>query len=246
MNANPLQNTACPRAGHTVVLGPKPQHWATSATAFTLIELLVVIAIIAILASLLLPALSGAKMSARSIHCLSQMRQVMLAARLYAEDNDDLFPRSQHSAFANRQLPWERALGPSLGATETTWTNLLKGLYHCLADPQPRHLSYGMNYYFEVGPDDDYPGKPQSWRKLSQIPQPASVIFFTEVLTAADHVMPALSWTSLADAEADVASKRHQGRSNYTFVDGHVESRTLSSVYNPAQGVDLWNPSRAQ
>jgi prepilin-type N-terminal cleavage/methylation domain-containing protein/prepilin-type processing-associated H-X9-DG protein len=55
--------------------------------AFTLIELLVVIAIIAILAALLLPVLSAAKRRARSIECLNNMRQIVLAAKLYLDDN---------------------------------------------------------------------------------------------------------------------------------------------------------------
>ena len=55
---------------------------------FTLIELLVVIAIIAILASLLLPALRGARGTARQITCLSQMRQIHLAVAMYADDNN--------------------------------------------------------------------------------------------------------------------------------------------------------------
>ena len=218
------------------------RHGRSLKNGFTLIELLVVIAIIGILASLLLPILGRAKGSARSMQCINQLRQIMIAARIYADDNEDYFPRSQHSAFANHQLPWERAFARSLGAAEITWTNLLKGVYHCSADKQQNHLSYGMNYYFELGPDDDYPGKPQTWRKLCQIKRPANIVFFTEVLTMADHVMPGLNWTTSADAAVDVDSKRHGQKSNYSFVDGHAESRKLTFVYDPAGNVDSWHP----
>jgi prepilin-type N-terminal cleavage/methylation domain-containing protein len=67
--------------------------------AFTLIELLVVIAIIAILAALLLPALAAAKRKAQRINCVSNIKQVGIAFRLWEGDNGDRYPMAVQTAF---------------------------------------------------------------------------------------------------------------------------------------------------
>ncbi|MHB1462697.1 MAG: prepilin-type N-terminal cleavage/methylation domain-containing protein [Armatimonadota bacterium] len=58
---------------------------------FTLIELLVVIAIIAILAAILFPVFAQAREKAKQSACLSNMKQMGLAMRLYCDDNDGGF-----------------------------------------------------------------------------------------------------------------------------------------------------------
>ncbi len=73
-----------PRA-HTSPASPTP--------AFTLIELLVVIAIIATLMSIMLPALGGARQTAREIVCGSRLQQLGLATAMYTTDYEDNLPQ---------------------------------------------------------------------------------------------------------------------------------------------------------
>ena len=75
--------------------------------AFTLIELLVVISIIALLIALLLPALSQAKETARSVHCMNNEKQMMLATLVYTQDYGGYFPMGAGEKWAREtRWPW--------------------------------------------------------------------------------------------------------------------------------------------
>lgn len=67
---------------------------------FTLIELLVVIAIIAVLAGMLLPALGRAKVKTQGIQCMNNHRQLLIAWRMYVEDNREELPFVKHGPYA--------------------------------------------------------------------------------------------------------------------------------------------------
>jgi type II secretory pathway pseudopilin PulG len=69
----------------------KPKPGADA--AFTLIELVTVIAVILALAALLLPVVSRAKTESQRAICVSNLRQVSLATKMYADDNKDVLPQ---------------------------------------------------------------------------------------------------------------------------------------------------------
>jgi prepilin-type N-terminal cleavage/methylation domain-containing protein len=111
---------------------------------FTLIELLVVIAIIAILAGMLLPALSRSKEQSRRASCLNTGRQFMLAAHLYATDNDDYLPKG--GTDNSNKLDTHTPIFSSLAAT-----NLLAYLPDRTIDCPNLHESFsrGKDWRFQ-------------------------------------------------------------------------------------------------
>lgn len=218
------------------------------AEGFTLIELLICLAIIGILASLLLPALSAAHSKARTLRCVSQIRQLGIGMRLYA----DADPRGN--------LPGFRS--PAFGLSPGSWANLLtahlgdvESIKICPSDTQGRlrrlrgNASYVLNEYTSTDPGTSSPrnialsgitgpgGETETLivpiRRLDLIPTPSATMTLFEgsdlgAKLGDERTHPDTWFMGWNHVVADIDPMRHGKSGNYLYADGHVE--TLPAV----------------
>ncbi len=204
----------------------------TSRRAFTLIELLVVIAIIAILAAILFPVFARAREKARQTSCLSNQKQMALAAMQYLQDYDETFPMSVYMAFRGN-IPCAFTF---LSAIEPYVKN--KQVYQCPSEPRALDIdaafrllglpggecggftwaSYNFNYaVFEDGNNNNLTGANHAVVKLAEIQYPA------ETTLASDGNLAARSncGFNLFDSPAQA---RHNEIANASYADGHAKT----------------------
>lgn len=218
-------------------------------SGFSLIELLVVIAIITMLAALLAPALNAGIESARCTQCRCNLRQMVIAAQVYASEHDGELPPSYVKDFATGETKtWEWFLWELGTDFQIQQCPSFRGEAMWFGD---KYTGYNYNSSYVGGRilkrgDTILPGTLPSAR-LSQIRQPAQCALFGdgEYESGANKFMRSPNPGDF-DADASLAlggtqGFRHQGKTNVGFADGHVASLTkryteTAAFGSPAEG----------
>ncbi len=219
----------------------KKNHGGRS--GFTLVELLVVIAIIGSLVALLLPAVQTARASARRMQCSSRMRQVGLALHNFADAHQGRFPEVFGHGFDDQDT-WIYTLGPYLEDVDE--------MRICPDDPlgaerfEKKETSYVLNGYLAIVIDLDLGGGTSirnihgTKKNINKIKATSKTIAMFEAGPDVhnDHIH-SYDWFSEGNINQDkvfnivsgeVAVDRHNGTSNYLYLDGHVTSLSSDQI----------------
>ena len=186
----------------------------SSKQGFTLIELLVVIAIIAILASILFPVFAQAREKARSITCISNLRQMSNAVAMFTQDHNEYLPKGFFNDQATGGESWNQPW--NWGWEEDLYPYLKShGVYKCPDDSSNTVRQYpdinGVdhpNNWCTSNPDNadcfyssyrynisNQPNGPWTALKLSALDQPSSAVVIAESTAAGGN------WNILSTGE---------------------------------------------
>tara|TARA_Y100001934_G_C12128313_1_gene666598 strand:- start:130 stop:849 length:720 start_codon:yes stop_codon:yes gene_type:complete len=225
-----------------------------ASSGFTLIELLVVIAILAIIASLLLPAISRAKNTARKVSCINNQKQIIIATILYGDGNEGAYPPRTAGNDLNNPR-WPGRLYAIIGSTNTLVCPsdrknpppLSAKTYPHPADVAARsYMINGWNDFFLLQhglPFDD----PYLYDKVirdTDISEPSATIvygekkpesvhYFMDLMEGQGNAWQELIWNMHNRTEVDPRS----GGSNHAYADGHVEYVQFGGTFIP---INLW------
>ena len=206
--------------------------------AFTLIDLLVVIAIIAILAAMLLPALSKARMKARSISCVNNLKQMRLYAQLYENDHEEFYmPCSAMGLYWAHILVSRKYMAgadgqriPEFMCPEKMNQEVVNGS----TTYRFPYISYGPTYHYGLNSMLHIAinaGEKKVQRKYGQPKYPSEISSISE--TKKTHLFSCADGGSMRKIDFP-----HNGEAFLTvaFADGHVSSERRTPILDLPSG----------
>jgi prepilin-type N-terminal cleavage/methylation domain-containing protein/prepilin-type processing-associated H-X9-DG protein len=221
----------------------KNKHYQSG---FTLVELLVVIAIISVLAGMLLPALSMSLEAARGIVCKNNLKSLNFSLTTYADDYDGWTLGTYYHYFGKSvKWPWLRVLCEEGYISEPYKGGTPEGgsVFYCPSQsdgeitPGLPATHYGINRTLcTVGRDMKSRGI-KSWTSVTLgLVKIYSINPPSEIMSFADSQMDSYGVSYYTPASYP-NFRHHEIMTNFSFIDGHVESAEQSDVFLNA---DRW------
>lgn len=220
---------------------------------FTLVEMLVVIAIISILSSLLLPALNKAQNQARTIQCAGNLKGIGSAATLYAFDNYNYMPAGYSTSTVypiNPAAGWRYGYEAWIYSTSSylggAWddTKSASEVFRCPSrtteifafNDRPNVLTSNYAYTQRLGANLAWCPR-NLMRKLNRNRAPSVTGYLTDGLAMTAGGCTFMMINSASRLTTDNLDYRHDGGTNITFADGHVESVFMTRLLDQRGGV---------
>jgi len=203
---------------------------------FTLIELLVVIAIIAILAAILFPVFAKAREKARQTTCLSNVKETMLAALMYAQDYDEMFNRIANSGQVGYTLP----NGSNYTGGYMLWHTMLFPYtknYQIWSCPSTS-TRYAGNY---SGGGDYGINNMAAGDAMADVTFPGETMFFADSGGGDAYNIDGDDEPPTGDGHELPA--RHNEGANCGFIDGHAKWLQITAIPHRSTSSRFWNPA---